>query len=620
MDPIISSSKKRSWFLRSFFLGVILATFLAPGHAEAAKQGGRQDWKRLGEKHASLHRHIKDNIKPNWTYQLDLTDGRQYAYVLHMLELAGENPEKSPELYRRLKTANAKGGKAQRGKAPMLDVAATTSNAGALVPLNLLQSFYRVPGTNTYSASALSSYPNGSQYTKIAINLTYQKAGSQVIFASKAANTTQFAQGENFWVDVSGGLPADAQSKNVTANMLVLASPGDGSCSNTGGMCAFVEQRQLVSLPVNGCMQKPIYKQNQGNNPPLCTNNLPNVGTENLVMCYYRGTGNSGDCDYWSSTPHPPQYAFPIKGTATFMSSVNSVQSLTVTLQRTQGGGGCMLCASQSPGQCPNNSGNINPNSVTISGNTLSWDWSNAGFPNTSDCVIQAGGDYTWFDMEMFVEMSTGEFTSVQFASEHTGMLNAPQFPMPQVEIMDGCLAKGTQITLRDGTEAPIEDFKGGNTEYVRSGRDGKSRGVLGNTRGTERIPIVYIEDKAGRRLLLTEGHPVVTAKGVIVAKDLKVGDEVITASGPSALVRVGREQYDGEVRNLKLDGSDSEALDGETTMFANGILVGDAQMQKQMKRAALKKRSDRTAAEMMRDIPAEWHDDYMNHMQPRRQ
>ena len=100
---------------------------------------------------------------------------------------------------------------------------------------------------------------------------------------------------------------------------------------------------------------------------------------------------------------------------------------------------------------------------------------------------------------------------------------------------------------------------------------------------GTERSPMVRIEDERGRSLLLTENHPIdVVGRGMVLAKHLKAGDKVTTKDGPSALVSVDRKEYTGTVYNLKV-GSRSEMqtlAKDQTTMYANGFLVGDAQVQ----------------------------------------
>jgi intein/homing endonuclease len=220
----------------------------------------------------------------------------------------------------------------------------------------------------------------------------------------------------------------------------------------------------------------------------------------------------------------------------------------------------------------------------------------------------------TWMNLEFFALKQDGNYATVQFSSELTAVA-AGRYPLPEVDILDGCLAKGTRIRLADGTEREVESFSGGGKENVRSGRSpvGSGRRVLGNTRGVEPIPVVRIEDGDGRSLLLTEKHPVVTQDGVVAARDLEVGDVVLTEAGPRELVMVGRQRYDDEIFNLKLDGSEDEVTAGETTMYANGFLVGDARLQRHLSRQAMERRTERSAAEILEQLPPAWHRDFLN-------
>jgi hypothetical protein len=106
----------------------------------------------------------------------------------------------------------------------------------------------------------------------------------------------------------------------------------------------------------------------------------------------------------------------------------------------------------------------------------------------------------------------------------------------------------------------------------------------------------------------------VVTQDGVVAARDLKVGDVVITDTGLRELVLVGRQRYDDEIFNLKLDGSEAEVTAGETTMYANGFLVGDARLQSHLTRQASARRTNRSAAETLEALPEAWQRDFLNH------
>jgi hypothetical protein len=118
------------------------------------------------------------------------------------------------------------------------------------------------------------------------------------------------------------------------------------------------------------------------------------------------------------------------------------------------------------------------------------------------------------------------------------------------------------------------------------------------------------IQDEAGRSILMTEMHPMQTPdRGMVAAKYLREGDMVMTKAGPSKLVAIAREQYDGKVYNLKVGSeSEMEALgEDQTIVYANGFAVGDLQIQSRhemLDMARNKQGDDR--------LPPRWHRDYL--------
>ena len=150
------------------------------------------------------------------------------------------------------------------------------------------------------------------------------------------------------------------------------------------------------------------------------------------------------------------------------------------------------------------------------------------------------------------------------------------------VKVLWGCLPPGTDIRLSDGTLSDIENIKIGDV-VVSSQGDDIHLTVADISFGQEQKPLIFIETDLGHQLSMTSTHPVPLLGGQIVAaEELQVGDVVWTDSGTSMLTHVEERQYDGKVYNLKL-GTDGEMInlsETETTMFANGVMVGDARMQ----------------------------------------
>ncbi|KAA1056369.1 Hint domain-containing protein [Azospirillum argentinense] len=142
------------------------------------------------------------------------------------------------------------------------------------------------------------------------------------------------------------------------------------------------------------------------------------------------------------------------------------------------------------------------------------------------------------------------------------------------------CLVAGTQITLADGTTKAVEDFT--SEDVVVSG-DG-TRPVQATLAQPHSGPITVLEFADGATLAGSATHPVVTPAGTVHAGALAVGDTVLTRHGTTTVTATRQEiQTGGGLFNLWL----VPEGDGPTTMIANGIVVGDYQIQVQLLRDA---------------------------------
>ncbi|SMH45797.1 Hint domain-containing protein [Azospirillum agricola] len=140
------------------------------------------------------------------------------------------------------------------------------------------------------------------------------------------------------------------------------------------------------------------------------------------------------------------------------------------------------------------------------------------------------------------------------------------------------CLVAGTQITLADGTTKAVEDFTSG--DVVVSG--GGTRPVQATLAQPHSGPITVLEFADGATLAGSATHPVMTPAGTVQAGALAAGDTVLTRHGTTTVTAIRQEnQTNGGLFNLWLDPEG----EGPTTMIANGIVVGDYQIQVQLLR-----------------------------------
>ncbi|MFE8603203.1 Hint domain-containing protein [Archangium violaceum] len=174
----------------------------------------------------------------------------------------------------------------------------------------------------------------------------------------------------------------------------------------------------------------------------------------------------------------------------------------------------------------------------------------------------------------------------------------------------NACLAEGTRVTKSDGSQVPVEQVKVG--DQLLANGHGQALTVTTVSRGGERKPLVKLRDALGGEVMVTQTHPMVTAtRGVVQAGELKAGDSLLTRAGAAKLVGVERVPFSGDVFNFAL-GTPEElavATPGTNTMYANGYLVGDSQMQ-----LTLEKQRSSDSREVLARLSGVWHEDFRLH------
>ncbi len=143
------------------------------------------------------------------------------------------------------------------------------------------------------------------------------------------------------------------------------------------------------------------------------------------------------------------------------------------------------------------------------------------------------------------------------------------------MNLLWGCVKRGTRVLMADGSERPIEDVRPG--DRVLCDAQGGSATVRDVLRGTEER-LVAFSTTNGRQLLCTADHPLFTNEGTLTAEQVHGNCRLYGPDG-GELVLDGIWDLPGdEVYNLCLE---MPGADGEGgTFFAEGILVGDNALQ----------------------------------------
>lgn len=149
---------------------------------------------------------------------------------------------------------------------------------------------------------------------------------------------------------------------------------------------------------------------------------------------------------------------------------------------------------------------------------------------------------------------------------------------IPFLTILWGCLAKGSDVRMVDGSIRKIEDIRIG--EQVMNPFNGGPAIVVNTWSGHEKI-LQRIETGQGKTVDASEGHPLWTEKGPKAAMNISEGDRILAEGGTyDTVVQRYPLAYDDEVFNLELT-CDACADELEAhAMVCNGLVVGDNVLQ----------------------------------------
>lgn len=345
---------------------------------------------------------------------------------------------------------------------------------------------------------------------------------------------------------------------------------------------------------------------------------------DNLISVCLNRTWTQ-DCDY-DLTGNPQSIKLPLAGKLTLTSDhvfdVPVLEQLKTDVlggQNPPGAGSVRLILTQSGGGCLAGdanalTANMKPfwKNLQISPDSkeLSWDATAADAMHFADGCrqVQADVKLTMGLRLPLIWPADGSTASTSVTLSDSGRAD---YTFKRITVTNSCLAAGTQIQLAGGTHAAIESLESGAQVFNPYDSDDRALTIMDTAKGFEAVPMVRIRDDAGRTLLMTEMHPIATPdRGMVQARALRVDDAVMTASGPSKLVEVSRESYDGKVYNLKVGAETELASLGEdqTVVYANGFEVGDGQIQSKYETLAMTQKE----GDVLDRLPAQWHRDYL--------
>jgi hypothetical protein len=558
---------------------------------------------------AQDYAHVLGMIKPGQAYTLNLADPAQLRFVQDQLAAAGRTRQTAPQTLAsfaasaqkaKLVAAAANGGAAALAARPLV-----ASVAGGPQDIDTITNFGD-EGNNTLTATGYSSVQGGTTQTTITTQLI--NIQTKQVYASQPG--TQYAQGTNFQVPVTGKIPAGTNLADVAAVATINTTVGSVSSSvvvstasmvpaTTGTMTApNYCKRTKPGDPSSDCVIVGGVTQYETGSTTLVPNPPP------IKVCFNRGSQQS--CDYYNKTDRPATSVFfPAAGTANFGSTTIDSSYLTAgkytaTLIDTQDGGGCSFEGGMGPGWSL-----ANPT-------TLQWALPQLSITNPGPCLNRYGGRLVNFIFYVVVPVDTNAGKNSGFISFDSAY--APPTPpgylgFPALFLEDSCVAEGTLVHLADGRDVPIETITADNKPQVVNAL-GAARTVQGTAKGVEIHPMYRLTTNLGQTLLITRTHPVLTVNGLVMARDIKVGDSVKTLKGVAKITSTAQVNYPGKVYSLRL-GWFNETPSENRTHSANGIFIGDSISQQQLEQAEIEHlQHDRS--EVLRRLPDDkWRKEY---------
>lgn len=562
---------------------------------------------------------LRRMVKPNTAIRLNLADASQYRFALTRLRIAGKTPTNSPYLFESLQRTRDEHVRLGYGSRPRPDALYANTLSGPGSAMHYITS--AKTGASAGEGAASSTFPGGTAYTLL--DVAYYD-GADVPLGNPNI-IEQFGGGKDVNVRTVANL-GQTQLDSYAVDTFQLQDDG----VNFDSSYTYTDIGLRSAQPANGRPTRPTLAVSTIVDP---TDRRLN---DNLISICLNRTWTQ-DCDY-DLTGNPQAVKVPLQGSIQITSAhvfheptINQIRAdLTngvpnalagyVKLILTNAGGGCDVGADGAL----QTSMKAFWDSVTVTNDAsgqkkiLSWNLSGANAAFFDDGCRQVQ-DVVKLTMRLLLPVRDpvyGLDFTVSVTLSNDGAEFEPNFVFKPMRMVNSCLAAGTEIRLADGKETAIEKLSAGD-QVFNSLRGGEQFLTVTDTAtGFETVPMVRLRADSGHSVLMTEMHPVQTPdRGIVLAKDLKEGDQVITLSGASKLVQVSREAFDGNVYNLKLGTEAEQSSLGadQTLLYANGFLVGDGQIQSKYESLAMAKDD----GDVLARLPKQWHRDY--HMSPLR-
>ncbi|MBN1208989.1 MAG: hypothetical protein JXB05_29295 [Myxococcaceae bacterium] len=557
-------------------------------------------------------RYIHSLVRPDVRIRLNLADPKQHRFAMARLKLADKTPENSPYLFqameRRRQQHLAKG--YREGLLPQEESGLlATAERQEMHYIPVANAGETTAVTNDGLGAASSTFPGGTNYTYL--DVSYTDASGYPL--GSLGWTQEYAGGYNTTVNAAGDLSLTSLKQYAVASYKIEESAANGFedsylYTELGSETASeVDEVPMLETPSVEAPKDVAYNDNLIS---VCLNrtwtqdcDVDLTGTEHAVKLPLKGSIKIASSHVFNKA-HIDGLREDLKN------GVPRSDAGHVKLVLTNVGGGCDVTDGSTV--VAKMAQFWNGVALSPDEKTLSWDLTgdNAAFFDEGCRQMQDRAMLSMIiPLPLLLRLDAGSdkpYRSSITLSNDPAMTRA-DYTLKDITITNSCLAAGTEIELAAGKSATIESLKAGDQV---SNPYHPALTVMDTAVGFEKVPMVRIRSEAGRTLLMTEMHPIqVAGRGMVQAKALREGDVAMTKTGPSKLVEVSREAYDGKVYNVKV-GSDAQKAtlaEDQTVVYANGFMVGDGQIQRKYETLAMTRKDGSVLAR----LPDRWHRDY---------
>ena len=554
--------------------------------------------------------YLRDLAPPDQAVRLNLADPQLHRLVMARVKLSGKTPANAPNLFATIERTREDHVRLGYGRGLLPTTSFRDAGEGRTE-----EHFIGGASVNgeVGEAVASSTFPEGSFYTYVDVGY-YDADGLPVALPNVVE---EFGDGTNANVQTD----ADLTQSERDAYLVDTYKMEDNGLDFTFSY-VYTETGLASTQP----LMRPTPPTLEIQNVTAPTDVANNDGI--VSICLNRVW--TGDCDY-DLTGNTQSVKVPLQGSIQITSgahvfSADAIDTIKadlaagignpragyIKLLLTQAGGGCDVA---SDGALVS-SMQVFWDNTTLSPDqkTLTWNMTGANSAFFDDGCRQVQ-DIVYLTMRLQLPV-VDTINDLHYWISKTLTNNPtqfnPSFVYDDIKVTNSCLAAGTLLQMADGSLVPVEQIASGDHVFNSLHDGAKGLTVTDTAIGFETEPMVRLEDELGHSVLMTSMHPVKTPdRGIVLAKDLREGDLVLTVDGTSALRRVEREAFGGKVYNVKLGTTMEKAalgLEDSTLVYANGFLVGDGQVQSKYESIAL---AAPTQGDVLDRLPARWHRDY---------